>query len=132
MEVNVASGIKSICFIYSLGVKEEKIYIAPVWKSHNSALFLFYFSREGAWASNERDDALKCTGKKRRVFSLGNLITWRSAEHPKANWPSQLLEKVTKPLFWREKHILIRYGPPFRELLLSWEKEVLFLSTEKL
>lgn len=116
---------------YSPGTKEEKIDHASVWKSHNSAVFLYYFSEEGAWVSTETNDALS-DGKKRRVFSLGNVIPWRSAECPEGKWPNRLLGKLMALLCQRERHFLIRHDPLSGELWVSWEKEVLFLSTEKL
>lgn len=51
-------------FIFSPGIKEEKLYHTLVWKSHNSAVFLFHFSQEGAQAPKERNDALSARGEK--------------------------------------------------------------------
>ena len=65
------------------------------------------------------------------VSGLGNIITWWSAERPEAAGPGSC---------WGKEGICpagggdgsVRLGPPPRERLVSWEQEVLLLSTEKL
>lgn len=92
-------------FISSPGIKEGKIDYTLVWKSHNSSLPVLLL--KGAWASEERNDALSAGWKKEHFLSweCNNLVVswvpwgWLTQSAAGKSNTSALLEGDT---FWSD------------------------------